>query len=248
LQRAIRRYRHDVISVNEAARVEAMKKASPRVRALVKRHVDALSVHATYEKLVNDWKTSHFELVAKMKGSGMTAMSSAVGASTMRGQRLLDGYAKFCFETGLIRKAPTEVHIRAEHVVIADDRDAQQLIDALLSYIARDPERLSFLMESTTSVERMLQAPRPEPLPEDAARVLANARRLMAEAHAEKQAKALPPPTVRGPVDVGPAVPLFDDHEIGGGEELAPQATATARHVIDVAVDDGMPRRLESLW
>jgi hypothetical protein len=250
LRRALRRYRLDTVSIPEAARVKAMEKAPPRLRARIAEQTSAHEQLAKMKNIATSRDKAFWAAVEKTP-VGLAAMSETLRKSAESAFAMHERVTRLAMDAGIIPRAAQQVHITAEMVVVRDERDASALIEALIAYVGRTREIRrdhGLLEEQIGSVQQLLNPPErvePEPLSENALHVLADMRRLMAEAKAERVAKITAPAAV--PVeDDGPAVFIDDDDQI----EIVPLGVPLPRArgvLIEHDADDGMPA-LEQVW
>jgi hypothetical protein len=243
LARAIREYRTDTITIPTEARRQAFEQhADPRSRARVRELVDAHEIHARMKRNIDEAERAHFALVEQMKKLGpLAAISDKVRQSSTTLSRLWTEYLAFLFESGLLPKAPTVHHVLAAQIVIKDEKDAGQVLQALIDFMNRAQDVHPFLPGAVAGVQRMLEGPKPvEP---DHEALIEARRRHADEAIARMEARiaelTVQPPE---PEDDEPRVPI-DEPEYERIEGMLPPPRG---RVIDVEVDD-MPA-LEEIW
>jgi hypothetical protein len=192
LARALRAYKRDTITVNEIARREAYENhANPKTRARVREVVDALQLHSDWVRLLDSRKAAYERAAEQLKSSpGMAGLSDTLRKAAESLHVMYRDHTKFLMDTGLIRRAPVDIHIRAEHVVIGSDKDASQLLEALYEYLGRTPDPTGLLAGGIDYVQRSLKDR--EPLEPEMQALIDSVR---ADLRAIPR-KALPPPTV----------------------------------------------------
>jgi hypothetical protein len=259
LCRAVRRYRVDAISIPEAARAEAMQKAPPRLRARIAEQVTAHEQLAKLKKIAQS-RDKAFWVAVEKTPPGLAAVSESLRKSAESAFAMHERITRLAMDCGIVPRAAQQIHITAEAVVIANDRDAQQLFEALYAYFARTVDRDRSLHSRShtegelAAVEDLLAMrafPKPTMVPsieqtievrrQRADKAVADMERRIAELTAD-ESRAEPIE------DDGPRIPVIDEYDEPRVEVL-PRGVPVERsrgRVIDIEPDDGMPEPIRT--
>lgn len=157
LARTLRNYKRDRITLHEVSRREALARTkNPATRKALREMIDAYQMHADWVNLLNHRKVVYEKAAEAVKNApGVAALSDTLRRAARDLHDMYRDHTRFLMDAGLIPRAAQHVHITSEQIVIGSDRDAMAVLEALISYVGRNPED-RYLSQAAHSVASML--------------------------------------------------------------------------------------------
>jgi hypothetical protein len=253
LARAVRRYKLDEITVHEAARREALSRAaSPVARKALREKIDAYQMHADWVKLLDHRRAVYEKAADAVKNApGIAALSDTLRRAARDLHDMYRDHTRFLMDAGLIPRAPQQLHVSADLIVVHDHRQAVALLEALSDFYQRQGEEphpwLSQVQTMASGETRQLSK---QTVSDAAIQEATEVRRRHADeaiSRAERRVAELTTQKTQAEPDSEAGVPVIDEVDELNVEVIPHGSLPPARgRTIDAEVDD-MPS-LESNW